>query len=55
MNIQTKILTGFGLAIFVLAGSIIFTANQVSENREINHQVIPPVFREGSEYQSKRR
>ena len=40
MNILTKILSGFGVVALILAGSIIFTANQVSENVEINDRVL---------------
>lgn len=40
MNILTKILTGFGVVALILAGSIIFTASQVSENVTISDRVV---------------
>lgn len=40
MKILTKILAGFAVVGMILAGSIIFTANQVSNNVDINNLVV---------------
>ena len=39
MKILAKILLGFGLTLVILAGSIIYTASQVSENIAVNQRV----------------